>query len=638
MDPIDYLKLLRRRWWIVATTLVLALGAAYLMLPPEGAPAQPLAASYTATHTLLKSPDEQEEVNLALTKLFATTGEVPAQAARRLGRPPEDGPLLAAGVQVSIDDTVGALSISVMDPDGKQAARTANAFAEAVQEFLRASAERDRAAEAADLQRRLADLQERVTSLTQQIDGPGRTGSEIALLEAQRDAFTSRYAAAFERLTVLQEQGAAGSPLRTLQKAMPVPVSAVGSPVPTSPRGRLGMAAVLGLLLGVGLVLGAERLDTRLRTREQLEEVSRLPVVAEIPKLARRLRTSQQIVTWTQPESAAAEAYRALRSSVLLIPSRPVLLTDSVDTTAVADWSPPHVVLVTSAAAGAGKTSSVVNLAATLAESGRSVIVLDADFRRPTAHRYLGAHRSAGLSDLLSDTLQGGLEAALSTTSVPDVRLVTSGTSQRHPAALLSRLGTVVAQARMMADIVLIDSAPLLLANDASDIVPHVDTVLVVAHAGRTTRAQAERASERLARLGVPVLGVVLQASAEVAEQGVDYYGLASGGIARVPRGSRRADAEPRAGAPTTGSRPEPAATQAVPKEPLAPLSGQAVTAATSPGSGLRPQALPADLPLLRLMMTGPEPVTPGSADDTESVRGGDAPPLPSAPPPLENQ
>lgn len=528
MDPLDYLRILRRRWWVWASVLVLALVAGALSIPRGDEVSRgPLATSFTATHTLLQSPGVQEPVSLELTRLFTTTGEIPRIAAQALGRPADDGPAIAAGISVTVDPDVAAMRISAVGTDGEQAARTANAFGEAVKEFLRTQADGDRAAEVTTLLSRTASLEQRILDLQRRL---AAEPLETPLLEAQQSAFTNQYQGAFERLQSLQSQPPASSPLETLEEAVPIVATATGSPVPTSPRGRLALALVVGLVLGLGLALAVDRLDTRMRTRHEIEDATGLPVVAEIPRLPKRVRTGFDVVTVTSPGSGPAEAYRGLRAAVLLVPSRPVAHAGAEPPPLdLSTWRPPQVLLVTSPAPAEGKTSTVVNLAAAMAESGRSVIVLDADFRNPNANRYLGVARSPGLSDVLAGSLAGGLTRVLRPTSVEGVRLVTSGTSSRTPGAMLSHLGEVVTEARTLADVVIIDVAPMLAANDATDILPHVDSVLLVTHAGRTSAQQAERAVDLLARLGPPVLGVVVQAAAEADGLGsYDGYGPSS--------------------------------------------------------------------------------------------------------------
>ncbi|HEV7863268.1 MAG TPA: CpsD/CapB family tyrosine-protein kinase [Acidimicrobiia bacterium] len=180
--------------------------------------------------------------------------------------------------------------------------------------------------------------------------------------------------------------------------------------------------------------------------------------------------------------------------------------------------------VVTSPAAGEGKTTTVAHLAAMLAEIGRSVVVVSADLRRPRLHQYFDRSGAPGLVDVLANG-QGApafddLDLA---TSVRGVRLVQSGPPVENPAPLLEHAGDLLRAARKMADFVLVDTPPLLVANDAVDLAGHADGVLLVARAGRTSVEAAERSAELLDRLEIPVVGVVLVASEEASSAARHY-------------------------------------------------------------------------------------------------------------------
>lgn len=508
MDPLDYLKVLHRRWRIIAGTLLIALAAAWFTTPaPVDRPSVPIGTSYTATHTLLRAPDDPHPVNLELTRLFATTGEIPRRAAEKLGLPPDQGPILAGRVRVAVDPEVGSLAVTVSGPDGARAAEIANTFAAEIVENLRATLQRDRDADRADARRLVESLGQQVSRLQAEIN---KSPGEAPLLQAQRDGYLTNYSAAFSRLQALTQQGAARSPLRTLEEATPVPVqTAAVFTAPSSRVGRLTLALLVGLVIGVVLALVVERFDRRLRTRDAVEDVTSLPVVAEVPVLARSARRDFSVSVVRAPGGAVAEAYRSLRSAVMQVPSRPALSAPASDL----PWSAPQVLLVTSPLPADGKTTTVANLAACLAESGRQVLVLDCDFRNPRVHRYLDVAPGAGMSDLLAGTGTLRLADVVRPSAVPGVRVVTSGRATDHPAALLARAGGLLQAARQLADVVLIDAAPVLAANDATDLVPYIDAVVLVTRSGKTTQHHALRTAELLARLSVPVAGTVLVAS-----------------------------------------------------------------------------------------------------------------------------
>ncbi len=166
----------------------------------------------------------------------------------------------------------------------------------------------------------------------------------------------------------------------------------------------------------------------------------------------------------------------------------------------------------------------MANLAVAMAESGREVLVCDADFRAPTVHLAFGLETGPGLTDLITDPdLSGNLVDLVHPTPVAGVSLVHGGSSMENAAELVATKGArLLEQARSLADVVIMDTAPLLVVSDASELLPEVDAVVIVARVHRTTRDSARRTSELLERADIPVLGVVLIGTQS---PGMAYYG-----------------------------------------------------------------------------------------------------------------
>ena len=192
------------------------------------------------------------------------------------------------------------------------------------------------------------------------------------------------------------------------------------------------MGILVGLVLGLLLALLVDRIDTRLRRREEVEAAYRLPVVAEVPHPPGGA-TRAAVAVLSDPVGPVAEAYRSLRTALTMLPSRA-----SPSTRGDRPRSPspsrttrgPQVVLVTSARAGEGKSTTAANLAATLAESGKRVLVVDADFRNPSMHRLFDVSAGAGLANLLTldRSAPTDLGALARLTDVPNIRVLTAGT------------------------------------------------------------------------------------------------------------------------------------------------------------------------------------------------------------------
>ena len=164
--------------------------------------------------------------------------------------------------------------------------------------------------------------------------------------------------------------------------------------------------------------------------------------------------------------------------------------------------------MVTSAAPGEGKTTTVANLAAVFGETGLSVLAVNCDFRRPTLHKYFG----------IDDEPRRVFE-----TTIPNVKVVTNVMSDpaANPSQVVAAQRQVVIVARHRFDVILLDTAPLLTANDAVEMVASADLVVLVARSEATTFNNGRRAAETLSRLDAPLGGVVLTA---VKGTSNDYY------------------------------------------------------------------------------------------------------------------
>jgi capsular exopolysaccharide synthesis family protein len=295
---------------------------------------------------------------------------------------------------------------------------------------------------------------------------------------------------------LIVEFGGPNSPLRTLEPAMASPVESDDIVGPSSRPGRALLLGAFGLVLGLGAAFVVERLDNRIRSKRAAAEALGIAIVAEVPPISRLDR--DRLVSHTEP-SLFVEAYRGLRTFVDMWTPHP------------AKGNGGRVIVVTSPTAGEGKTVTVAHLATTMAEIGRSVLVISADLRHPRLHLYFDRAREPGLVDILRGAPDTRRLTDLNlVTPIPGVSFVASGTPVENPSALLDHIGVHLDAARALGDIVLVDSPPLLTTSDGADLARHADGVLLVLRAGRTSVAAATRSVELLDRLGIPVLGTVL--------------------------------------------------------------------------------------------------------------------------------
>jgi capsular exopolysaccharide synthesis family protein len=511
MDLIGYLHVARRRWLLLVGGAMIAVVVVWVTLPAAGKAAS-TTTSYRATTTMIATPSNEASLGLPTIALFATVGEVPQRVATRLGFD-QDPQVLASLVTTAVDPTTSTLTISSTDTNGPAAARRVNAFADELVAHFESRARERTEAELEALNLSLARYATRMERLDREI----ADRSDDSTLLAEREGVQGYYQALVAEAASLQDDLTGTTPVEVLQPAVPVPAGTETIAPPSDPKQRLLIGAGLGLALGFALALIIERLDSRLRSREEVETALNLPVLAEIPARPWLQRRQVSILSATEPGGATAEAYRSLRSTMLLLQPDPRNAGEPVSQ----PRSTPAVILVTSPRPGEGKTSTVANLAVVMAESGRRVLVLSLDFRNPRIHDYLGTPNGAGLSDLLSAGRPQDIEGVLRDTTYPGVQLATSGQETSHPGALLTSAGDLISGARELADVVLIDTAPMLAVSDAVDLSPHVDAVLVVARANRTTAGQAVAARRLLTRLGVPALGAVLVGGPNPGSRGV---------------------------------------------------------------------------------------------------------------------
>ena len=285
------------------------------------------------------------------------------------------------------------------------------------------------------------------------------------------------------------------------------------------------LAFLVGLVGGVGLALLREYLDNTVKTPDDVESLAHLPSLAvvpafatrngrgRIPKLLKRstgdgAETRVELVSHTLPQSQISEAFRALRTSLLL---------------SQAEY-PPQVILVTSALPREGKTTAAVNLAVTLAQLGDRTLLIDADLRKPGIGRALSLAdgKYAGLSSYLAGV------SSLDLVTVPhpvitNLAAITTGPIPPNPADLLSsrRLADALAALRRDYKFIVIDSPPIMAATDAVILSVLADGVLLVVRSGDTPKHAFTRSRDLLVGVNCRLLGVVLNA---VDATSPDYY------------------------------------------------------------------------------------------------------------------
>ncbi len=201
------------------------------------------------------------------------------------------------------------------------------------------------------------------------------------------------------------------------------------------------------------------------------------------------------LITISNPRSPVSEAYRTLRTN---------LEFSSLD-------KPIRSMVVTSAAPEEGKSTTLANLAVAIAQAGKKVILVDCDLRRPSLQKIFNARNSVGFTDMMRDDALLK-KPPLQETTVPDLRLLVSGTIPPNPAELLAskRMDEVIATLLKNADMVLFDAPPVVAVTDAAVLSSKVDAALLVVSAGKTKRDHAKKAKALLDKVNARLIGTVL--------------------------------------------------------------------------------------------------------------------------------
>ncbi len=314
--------------------------------------------------------------------------------------------------------------------------------------------------------------------------------------------------------------------------AEPIVINPPGPGEQVEPKATqlIGMGVVLGLMAGFGLAFLREWLDPKLRTVDDVQDLLGLPVLGEVPTLARGASNAERALQMQHhPRGPASEAYRDVRT--LLLAAMQQRYARAFSSAEGEDVQEPRVILVTSPMPGEGKTTLTTNLATSLARLGRRTLLIDADCRRPRQHEYLlptaddGSATDPGPG--LSGVLQEGVpeQEASRETIVDRLRLLPCGPLPSDPSELLNseEFLQLLDDCREKYDHIVLDSPPVLPVTDARVLGAIADATVLVVRANQTTRRGAKVAAEGLLRTGSDIVGVVVNSIGK--QSGSEGYG-----------------------------------------------------------------------------------------------------------------
>lgn len=542
MSLVEYFRVLRRRWWVVALSVLLAVGAAWVTAPtaaPEPAPTSEADTSggevFVATHRLLRQTAAVglQPLPLDLIQHLATTPEVRTRVQSAL---PEDLAPRIPGVSVTARPDLDLLEITATGADRRAIERLANTYAAELKSFFAERSERVRDEEISSLEQRIAGIDERLEQLAAEIDDapPGSASAEA--LQQEEEALTNQRLSLIQEIQQLRSGGVeAHSGLTTLEPAAAVPAgSQAETPEPGDGRSpgtafelglpedveaRLGLAALAGLILGVGLAFGVDYLDPRLWTSGDAAGAFGLPVLVDVPRLSRRARRRGLLTTVSDPDSSHAEAHRMLQLVVAALGAddeAPVAAvgngrprTLGGDGGAVQDRLPS--VAVVAAERGSGATLTAANLAVAMADQGREVVLVDGHLGEPAIHDLFDLAPEPGLAELAADKdnargLYLCLQRVVEVRGLHVVPAGDAGSSERRRRRIDERLMERLAS---FGDALVVDGGSLLASSEAASVAASAEVVLVVARSGQTSLGVARAVRHRLVQLGVRRAGVV---------------------------------------------------------------------------------------------------------------------------------
>lgn len=503
----DYLAVVRRRKGMIIVLPIVAALVAYFVSarqpPVYKASAQILFQLGNIPTQLANLPGFVADPNYMETQAnIADSADLAEQVVAKAGVPGETAGAFSGQSSANAEQDKNILDLSVSASTAERAARLTNTYADEFKSYR------------ADLYMQPIKAQLR------------RYDADLKVLRAKGQSEGSSYQSILENKLNLESFGG-----QLADNAIILHRAGGGAKVSPQPRRNAVLGGLLGVILGIGLAFLVEALDKRIRDEREIEEQLQLPLLGRVPRPTRRLRRSNQLVMLSEPESVRAQAFRKLRTTLEFVNLEAAAKT----------------IMITSGAPGEGKSTTVANLAVTLARAGGRVALVDFDLRRPSLHTFFHLGSGPGATDVIvgrtplnramrsialtdasalpeaptaaSSQMNGSSPAAstgngrINTGGI--LNFLPSGTIPPAADEFLERPGVnaLLAELRDGFDTVLIDAPPLLAVPDAQTLSSKVDAVAVVTEVG-IHRRQLEEFIRQLKNCRAPVLGFILTGTA----------------------------------------------------------------------------------------------------------------------------
>jgi succinoglycan biosynthesis transport protein ExoP len=491
MKTKDVIAPLLKWWWLILIVTLIGGGASYYVTKKQ----PPI---YQATTTLIvgRALNDPNPTNNEL-GLSQQLADVYVTLAQR--DPVMNATKQALGLQklpnylVSANSNNGLIDIDVVDTSPARAQAVANELARQLILQSPTNSSQDQSSQQKFINQQLSDLQMNIAQTKQDIDAKQKalqtlnSAVEISDAQSQIDALQTKLQLMQTNYATLYAttQSGAMNTLSVIESAA----------LPTKPIGPnklmiMGLVMVIGLTLSSGTAYLLEYVDRTIKTPDDVTRVFGLSVVGYINEM------EDGKVKWSyvynNPRSPIAEAFRFLRTNLEFASAE----------------APLKKLLITSADMSDGKTTVATNLAFSIAQEDRKVILLDADLRKPSVHELVGMPISPGLSEVFRDKVN--MVDTIRSSTDKRVALITSGNPPPNPAELLAskKMERVLSSLEEVADYIIIDGPPFVI-SDAAIIASKVDGVLLVIRPGQLREDQAHVIIEQMKRSGTRIIGVV---------------------------------------------------------------------------------------------------------------------------------
>lgn len=521
IGPQQIARAARRWWWLPLLLAVVTAAVAYRV----GSQQQPV---YAASARLFinagQSASAAVDVNairgsqsLAATyQELVTTRDVLQPVIERLGLPYRMDEL-QENVSARAGRETQLITVWVSDTQPERAAAIANAIAEQFNRFIGQQAAQLNSepreaisTQVSETQRRIAEVEQQIAELS--AASPADPGTQARLATA-RDTLIRLQGRSDDLLLALNEIDLSNA---AAQARVTIAERAVPPEAPYAPRVAFftALAVLVGLLLGAAAIVVLEGLDNTVKADTTFPALVGAPLLTAIGTLPKRHGDSDHLFMRERPTSAEAEAIRLLRTNIEFATA-----TRGISS-----------LCVTSPGPGEGKSTVTANLGIAMAQAGLSTVIIDADLHRPNQHRIFGVRNEQGLSNLLTQRGDVLPWASLAAQVGSHLTLIPSGPLPPNPSDLLSleRFRLLVGEIAKTADIILLDTPPVLAVSDPLVVATQADGVILVCQANQTRTDALRRAAAALRGGSVRIVGVVLnrQSAREGRRYGYGYAGF----------------------------------------------------------------------------------------------------------------